>query len=404
MSAGGEQRAASGLRRRRLRTRVLLLTLAFSLALFAIALGLSWRARVAAERWQRLVGVETQAIATLEEIIRAQNGFRARSMTPAQYRVVSQLLDDGSLSTLDTSALRARMRAFRTMLGDPEARPVDVDATSVAVVAEAQRLVDARKREIAHQLPLLSRQSNDTLLIAVGVAWIIVICSFAAVQVTLKKVVRPIEQLAAAADQIAAGDLAARAAVTGDREVATLGAAFNRMADELRARARTDELTGLPNFRAFRERIDDEIERAARYPESFGVLVLDLDRFKKYNDTFGHLAGNDALQRVARAIREAVRAVDFPARYGGEEFAVIVPNIDAPALVAIAERIRAGVEALPAPADGAPVTVSIGAALFNADGKNVDALFVVADERLYAAKNAGRNRVVGPAERLLASR
>ena len=92
--------------------------------------------------------------------------------------------------------------------------------------------------------------------------------------------------------------------MAGDLEIAKLGTAFNRMADELKARARTDDLTGLPNFRAFRERIDAEIERASRYPENFGILVLDLDRFKKYNDSFGHLAGNEALQRVARRLNE----------------------------------------------------------------------------------------------------
>jgi len=233
---------------------------------------------------------------------------------------------------------------------------------------------------------------SDRALIpaTLAVAWIIVMVSFAAVQVTLRKVVRPLEDLSRAADRIAAGDLAARAPVAGDHEIASLGVALNRMADELRAHARTDELTALPNFRAFRERIDGEIERAARYGERFGVLVLDLDRFKKYNDTHGHLAGNDALQRVAAVMREAVRAVDFAARYGGEEFAVVVPQIDIPALAAVAERVRAGVEAT------TPVTVSIGAALYPDDGTNADALFAVADERLYAAKKAGRNRVVTP--------
>src|SRR5437016_2241888 len=227
-----------------------------------------------------------------------------------------------------------------------------------------------------------------------AVAWIIVMVSFAAVQVTLRKVVRPLEELSRAADRIAAGDLAARAPVAGDHEIASLGVALNRMADELRAHARTDDLTALPNFRAFRERIDDEIARASRYNERFGILVLDLDRFKKYNDTYGHLAGNDALQRVAGVLRETVRSVDFPARYGGEEFAVIVPQIDAASLAAIAERIRAGVEALPAAPDGGPLTISIGAAIFPDDGREVDALFAAADERLYAAKRGGRNRVV----------
>jgi diguanylate cyclase (GGDEF)-like protein len=182
--------------------------------------------------------------------------------------------------------------------------------------------------------------------------------------------------------------------VGGDLEVAKLGVAFNRMADELNARARTDDLTSLPNFRAFRERIDVEIARAIRYAQRFGVLVLDLDRFKQYNDRFGHLAGNDTLQRVAQVIRETVRAVDFPARYGGEEFAVIVPLADAGALARLAERIRANVEALPAPENGAQVTISIGAAIHPADGASAEALFHTADERLYEAKRLGRNRVV----------
>jgi len=131
--------------------------------------------------------------------------------------------------------------------------------------------------------------------------------------------------------------------------------------------------------------------------------VLDLDRFKKYNDTYGHLAGNDALQRTSRAIRETLRTVDFPARYGGEEFAVIVPEVDAAALGAIAERIRANIEAMPAPRDGATITVSIGGGLFPEDGATVDALFHTADERLYVAKRGGRNRVVVTATAALAN-
>ena len=286
------------------------------------------------------------------------------------------------------------MTTFRAVLTDPTSTPHEIDIESLRIVAEAQRIIDEKKREIARQLPMLERESHDLMTAGLAVAWILIICSFAAVQVTLRKVVRPIEDLSQAADLIAAGDLGARAPIAGDREVARLAAAVNHMADELKAHARTDELTNLPNFRAFRERIELEIERAERYPEHFGILILDLDRFKKYNDTYGHLAGNDALQRVARVIRETVRTVDFPARYGGEEFAVIVPQIDGAALAAIAERIRAGVEKMPAPAGGAQLTVSIGAAIYPEDGSAPDALFRAADERMYAAKKDGRNRVV----------
>jgi diguanylate cyclase (GGDEF)-like protein len=239
--------------------------------------------------------------------------------------------------------------------------------------------------------------SRNLLWAGLAIAWIVAMCSFAAVQITLRRVVRPLEDLARAAEKIAGGDLNARAPVAGDLEIAKLGTSFNNMADKLRAHARTDDLTDLPNFRAFRERIDAEIERAIRYPEQFGVLVLDLDRFKLYNDRHGHLAGNEALQRVARALRVAVRTVDFPARYGGEEFAVILPQIEAQALAIIAERMRASVEAIPAPAGGEAITISIGGAIFPSDGKTVDELFHIADERLYEAKRAGRNRAITPA-------
>jgi diguanylate cyclase (GGDEF)-like protein len=387
------------MRRRHLRTRVLLLTGAFTLALFAIAFGLSWRSRVAQQRWTRLISIETRAVAALEEIIRAQNGFRTRFLaggeSPDRYRVVAQLLTDDSLQRIDLGTLRARIREFRTIIHEPEPLPEDVSSTSSAIVAEAQQIIAARKSEIARQLPALERETSAMMSTGLALAWIVALVGFAAVQTTLRKVVRPLEELVSAADRIGAGDLTARAPVAGDHEIAALGNALNRMADELKARARTDDLTALPNFRAFTERISGELERADRYPESFGVLVLDLDRFKKYNDQYGHLAGNDALRRVAQTIRETVRAVDFPARYGGEEFAVIVPQVDAASLATIAERVRANIERMPVPKDGAMVTVSIGAALYPQDGADRETLFRTADERLYAAKAAGRNRVVG---------
>ena len=388
----------------RLRSRVLLLTAAFAAALFAITFGLSWRARRAQERWSRIIAVETESAARLEEFIRAHNGFRmlfsgtspAEAAAPSRYRAVSQLLQSPALAQIDLTALRARVRAFEEVLTDPTSRPEDVEATSRAVVAEAQRVTGERKAETARQLPALRRESADMMTTGLAVAWIIVILSFAVAQLTLKNVVRPLEDLARASDQIAAGDPTARAPVGGDHEITRLGIAFNRMADELKARARTDDLTGLPNFRAFRERIDAELDRVKRFQETFGILVLDLDRFKAYNDRFGHLAGNEALQRVSRVIGETVRAVDFPARYGGEEFAVILPRVNNETLALIAERIRAGVESMPAPAGGAAVTISIGAAACPEDGTEPEALFQAADQRLYQAKRDGRNRVVAP--------
>jgi diguanylate cyclase (GGDEF)-like protein len=387
-------------RRTHLRTRVLLVTGAFAAILFAITFGLSWRARQSQERWSRLIGVETEAIATLEEVIRGQNAFRAglRSAEAAgapypadvveRYRVVTQLLENDALRRIDTNALRGRLRAFAGVIGEPSPRREDVEATSIGVVTEAQRMIEERKGEIARTLPVLERDTAGMMASGLAIAWIVALISFAVAQTTLRKVVRPLEELASAAERIAAGDLTARAPVAGDDEVAQLGAAFNHMADELKARARTDDLTSLPNFRAFRERIDAELERCTRYPSTFGVLILDVDHFKKFNDTHGHLAGNDALQHVAAAIRHTVRAVDFPARYGGEEFAVIVPEVDEAALRVIAERVRVAVE------QGGVVTASIGGALYPNDGTSAETLFRAADERLYEAKHGGRNLVV----------
>lgn len=392
----------------RLRTRVLLMTAGFAVALLAITFGLSTRARQSQERWSRIVEVETESVAALEELIRAQNAFRKQlvvgdSAAIARYREVEQLLERPALRTHQNRVLRERVEAFarRLQATDVRLRRVsrsaasqELDAASTRVVREAQRLIDLRKQEIKRQLPVLERDTKLMMTTGLAIAWIVILLSFAAAKITISRVVRPMEQISAAADRIAKGDTTVTVPVAGDLEVVRLGTALRAMEAELSKRARIDELTALPNFRSFRERIDDEIQRSNRFGYEVGVLVLDLDRFKKYNDAFGHLAGNDVLQRVGQALRSSVRSVDFPARYGGEEFAVVLPQIDASTLAQVAERIRASIEALP-PAPGAiAVTVSIGAALYPADGADADALFQVADERLYEAKRAGRNRVV----------
>jgi diguanylate cyclase (GGDEF)-like protein len=125
--------------------------------------------------------------------------------------------------------------------------------------------------------------------------------------------------------------------------------------------------------------------------------MIDIDHFKRFNDTHGHEGGDVLLGAFGQLLRDNARADDIVCRYGGEEFAVILPQIEAGALATIAERVRALVESLPAPADGAKVTISIGGAIYPDDGATVDALFQVADERLYQAKREGRNRVVSPA-------
>jgi len=154
--------------------------------------------------------------------------------------------------------------------------------------------------------------------------------------------------------------------------------------------AATDSLTGLPNRETFRRSLAQEIARAGRTGGEMSVLLLDLDHFKRINDTLGHQAGDTVLRQVAAVLDDSCRPFDTPARYGGEEFAVVLPNTGEGEGRAAAERLRT---AIAAAAMDPSVTVSIGLASFPADGRDGDTLVRAADEALYASKRSGRNRV-----------
>ncbi len=152
----------------------------------------------------------------------------------------------------------------------------------------------------------------------------------------------------------------------------------------------SDPLTGLGNRRAFDEALAVEMARARRAGGSMGVVILDVDHFKQFNDRHGHQAGDDALVTVAKVLAQEARAEDRACRIGGEEFALLLPGADDAAAAAVAERVRRAVEA--AGAEPAGVTVSLGVAASRGDDPR--GLLESADARLYVAKAAGRNRVV----------
>ena len=152
-----------------------------------------------------------------------------------------------------------------------------------------------------------------------------------------------------------------------------------------------DALTGLGNRRAFDEALEVELKRARRAGGWVGLVMMDVDHFKRFNDQHGHQAGDDALVTVGRVLTSVARAEDRACRVGGEEFALLLPGADERAAAIVAERVRRDVEAR-APAAG-PVTISLGVAASRGD--DGQALLATADARLYAAKEAGRNRVVG---------
>ncbi len=164
---------------------------------------------------------------------------------------------------------------------------------------------------------------------------------------------------------------------------------------EILKMASTDGLTGLNNHRTFQERLQQEIERARRFDTPLSLLMIDIDRFKKFNDTYGHTQGDEVLKIIAGILKDNVRSIDFVARYGGEEFAVILPQVDLEGALVVAERIRRSAENYELVFNGHKerVTLSIGVATYPDDASNREELIDHADKALYLAKRTGRNRL-----------
>jgi diguanylate cyclase (GGDEF)-like protein len=224
-------------------------------------------------------------------------------------------------------------------------------------------------------------------------------------------IARPLERLTKGAAEVADGDLAVDLPAAKG-EVGDLTAVFNHMVERLRhgrqeldamneklrrqneeleRLSTVDALTGLHNRRFLTQRLSEELLRSYREKCSFTVLMVDVDEFKKYNDAFGHPAGDEVLRKVANILLGSTRAVDCTSRYGGEEFAVLLTDTVGEGALQVAERIltRVANEEFP----GRKITVSIGMAEFPVHGQTADAVISRADEALYAAKRAGRNRI-----------
>ncbi len=158
-----------------------------------------------------------------------------------------------------------------------------------------------------------------------------------------------------------------------------------------------DGLTQVFNKRYFLEDLEREMGRAHRYRRELSLIMFDIDHFKRVNDTFGHLAGDYVLKHLAGVLKGRIRREDVLARYGGEEFAIILPEIDSYNALQFAEKVRRIIEAAPFVFEGTviPVTISVGVATMTPDVQDPQIFIKIADEYLYQAKHAGRNRVVG---------
>lgn len=180
-------------------------------------------------------------------------------------------------------------------------------------------------------------------------------------------------------------------------DAAGLAIANSLLYERTLALSRTDSLTGLLNNRTFKETLQNELLRAKRFQKSFGLIMIDIDYFKKYNDTHGHPQGDILIKKVAELIRENLKDTDIIARYGGEEFAILLPETTKEQTVLIAERLRSLIEWYRFPKEetqpGGKITISVGVAGYPEDGEKPEEILWAADSALYRAKQEGRNRV-----------
>jgi len=208
---------------------------------------------------------------------------------------------------------------------------------------------------------------------------------------------RPLAELSMVAAHIAAGDRAARAPEGPDDAIGKLSRAFNAMNDALLMKEREaeqDPVVGLLNHRALHRALDREIGLAEAHNKVLAVLMLDLDGFKRVNDTWGHQVGNRVLQEIGELLLRHTRRSDIIGRYGGDEFMAILPGTSRDGASELLERLHGAIRAFRMPdliADHPLVGVSIGCAVYPADGESVAELVACADVQLYAMKGAGRD-------------
>ncbi|MET3600560.1 diguanylate cyclase [Martelella mangrovi] len=284
-----------------------------------------------------------------------------------------------------------------------------VDPTLIrfeSAIAETGKRIE----DIAETMRILNEQSHaralevmKSLELFAGLAGLFAFLFAAAgIYIIDQALIRSTDKLVEGAMRVANGERDREIDVRVPPELASVAQAFNAMMkqiiqqeDKLAAAARADGLTGLDNRREFDRVLDTRIQTARETNQPFALLIIDVDHFKVFNDTYGHLAGDDVLRQVAQVISENARDGDRAYRYGGEEFVMIMPGLRAYEAAAIAERVRKAISehtmVLP---DGSEsqLTVSIGVSVFNPQASQPD-IVDLADKALYTAKTEGRNRV-----------
>jgi diguanylate cyclase (GGDEF)-like protein len=307
--------------------------------------------------------------------------------------------------------LRRRWKEFRTnsqTLQRAYTETLEYRAAYVNYVPTLQQVDAAVDRLADYERWAADRMSRQSSVTYVRARWSICAVLIAGLVIALlltaivaRTIVRPLAEVQQVMRAVAAGDLSQRARVRGRDEVGMMAASVNQASDCMRLAfdrvqqlATTDELTGAFNRRHFTMTATSQLQVAQRGHRPLVAMMVDIDHFKRVNDTYGHATGDEVIRSVARVLQGQIRKPDVFGRYGGEEFAVVHSEMAGDPLK-LGERLRTAVEAVAVPGPGHPieVTVSIGVAELKPDD-DLETLLERADKALYRAKETGRNRVV----------
>lgn len=366
----------------------------------------------------RLLGVvaATLNFSTMEAVLRQWAQGQTRHLyivTPDGTRILSSLLSPQAVLTAKLPA-----NAARAFFNKEPGTLVHVEYEGLEVLGVLQRIprldwaiVTEKNYEDAYRALMSIR--NVALVFA---AWLLLGAGMIAYLLSMT-IVGPLTRLTEGAAKVAGGDLSVEIAADPPREISRLAAMFNTMVvnlrvaqqeltaanfslnernKELEVLSATDALTGLHNRRYMMDTLNAETARHQRYGRQFSIMMVDVDHFKHYNDTYGHPAGDALLKKVGGIVRSSLRINDFAARYGGEEFLILLPDQDQKGALLVAERIRKRIAAETAdrPNQRPAITVSVGVATFPESAQKVEPLLAKADAALYRAKKNGRNCVV----------
>jgi two-component system, cell cycle response regulator len=380
-------------------------------------------------------------LAQLDSLLTESNDLIETTLQPNQahnqtrFEALSQQIDATLFSMLASPSQLPEKRTLilqtqkQWLAARQDADMLFLNSAALKSTAKQQKIVSFRDHVAEavndlHQLDyLLSHlQTTDNLAQASQdkqhVRLIIAIAFLAAITMVIvsakvlsQHILAPLRLLREGVACFGEGDLSHRISLVTQDEMAELANAFNTMAQtleqsqaELTRLATLDGLTGVYNRREFNRWLTLEVERSKREFNPVSLLMVDIDHFKKLNDTYGHQAGDEALRQVGRLLQREVRPGDHVARYGGEEFAIILPKASGADAFAVAERIRVSIAAHVIPLSlrqSLTFTASLGFSTFSIDKDTEEEFIQRADQALYYAKHSGRNRVSSAEEALL---